>query len=291
MRLFSTMNILRCRTYLLAITFLVATNRLEKIQGEAVPQENDLPVRGLCAHRGAMDTHPENTLASFKAAIDHGAHMIEFDVHLTSDHKLVIIHDPTVERTTNGHGKVSEMTLEQIKKLDAGSWKGAEFAGEKIPTLSEALSIMPSNIWLNIHLKEAKGLGKMVAQEILKHKRAHQAFLACSQALAKEAKSVHPDIMVCNMDRQSSNWEYVNLTVDSGADFIQLKGDISEEYRALTKHLRAKGIRINYFGTDDQNEIRSLFQYGVEFPLVNNIAKSIEYCSSVGIQPWRPSYH
>ena len=89
-----------------------------------------LPKRGLCAHRGAMDTHPENTLSAFREAIRSGAHMIEFDVRLTADGVPVIIHDPSVDRTTDGEGEVGGLTCAEIKELDAGKWKGPEFEGE-----------------------------------------------------------------------------------------------------------------------------------------------------------------
>jgi len=86
----------------------------------SLPSEINLPERGLCAHRGAMETHPENTITAFREAIKAGVHMIEFDVQLSKDKKLAVIHDATVDRTTNGTGKVSELTLAEIRKLDAG---------------------------------------------------------------------------------------------------------------------------------------------------------------------------
>lgn len=253
-------------------------------------QVSNLPTRGLCAHRGAMDTHPENTLTAFRAAIDHGAHMIEFDVRLTKDNKLVLMHDETVDRTTDGQGNVEEMMFDEIRKLDAGIWMGSNFKGEQVPTLSEALAMMPTNIWLNVHVKATSGIGTAVATEILKQNRQHQAFIACSHDVALEAKSVSPEIMICNMDRQSSDWDYVNLTIEQGAEFIQLKGDISDEYQTLTKHLHEKGIRINYFGTDDQDEIIRLFENGVQFPLVNNIVESIKISTELGIAPLEAVY-
>ncbi len=249
-----------------------------------------LPSRGLCAHRGAMTTHPENTLVAFQAAIDHGAHMIEFDVHLTKDQQLVVIHDLTVDRTTDGSGTIVEMSLQELRALDAGSWMSAKFAGEKIPTLEETLAMMPVNIWLNVHLKSTKGIGSLVTKEILRQDRLHQAFLACGHKVAMEAKSVSPHIKICNMDRQSSNWDYVNLTIDHHARFIQLKGEITGEYLRLAKHLKQNGIRINYFGTDHPAEIELLFAYGVEFPLVNDIAESIKISSDLGIAPLVPVY-
>ena len=109
--------------FLLPLLFLSAQINSKKIE---------MPIKGLCAHRGANETHPENTLAAFKEAIRLGAHMIEFDVRMTKDKKLVIMHDKTVDRTTNGSGAVSDLTLNEIKKLDAGSWKDKKFAGEKV---------------------------------------------------------------------------------------------------------------------------------------------------------------
>src|SRR5690606_2702839 len=79
-----------------------------------------LPVQGICAHRGAMSSHPENTIPAFMEAIRLGAHMIEFDVQITRDKKLVIMHDETVDRTTDGNGKISNFTFDQLRELDAG---------------------------------------------------------------------------------------------------------------------------------------------------------------------------
>ncbi len=252
--------------------------------------EIELPERGLCAHRGAMATHPENTLLAFQAAIDQGAHMIEFDVHVTADKKLVIIHDDSVDRTTNGHGKVAEMTLAELKQLDAGNWMHTQYRGERIPTLSETLSMMPVNIWLNVHLKSTPGIGGLVAAEIAKHDRLHQSFLACNRAAAIEARNVEPTIKICNMERQSSNWDYVYATKEQSDDFIQLKGDITPIYKELTQYLKDNGIRINYFGTDDAEELSLLFEYGVAFPLVNNIEESISISTNLGIAPVTPIY-
>ncbi len=119
-----------------------------------------MPTRGICAHRGASDTHPENTIAAFREAIRLGAQMIEFDVALSKDGELVLMHDRTIDRTTNGSGRPEDWLLADLKKLDAGSWKNSRFEGERIPTLGEALDVMPGNIWLNVHLKGGVELDK-----------------------------------------------------------------------------------------------------------------------------------
>ena len=99
----------------------------------------------LIAHRGASGHAPENTLAAFRKAVSLGVGFIETDLQLTRDARFVAIHDDTVDRTTNGHGAVHDLTLEAIRKLDAGSWFGSEYAGERIPTLEEILEFSKKN--------------------------------------------------------------------------------------------------------------------------------------------------
>ncbi len=103
----------------------------------------------LMAHRGNRVACPENTLAAFRRALVDGADIIETDLHLTADGVFVCIHDATVDRTTNGHGPVAEMTLAQMKSLSA-SYGRAEFQGEQVPTLAElsALFCLRISRWL-----------------------------------------------------------------------------------------------------------------------------------------------
>lgn len=95
----------------------------------------------VLGHRGAMALRPENTLASFAHALDAGADALECDVHLSADGELVVLHDETLERTTNGAGPVAGMTLAQLRALDAGSRFDPAYAGERIPTLDEVLDL------------------------------------------------------------------------------------------------------------------------------------------------------
>lgn len=252
--------------------------------------ETKLPARGLCAHRGAMETHPENTIPAFQAAINAGAQMIEFDVFLTKDNKMVVIHDATVDRTTNVKGKVSDFTLEEIKKLDAGSWKSAEFAGIQIPTFHEVLDIMPYNIWLNIHVKGKGELPSMIAQLLARQGRLHQAFMACTELAAQQAKEAVPGILICNMDRQESAREYITETIRAKADFIQLKESDYPEFASDVKLLKANGVKVNYFGTDSPEMIKMLFENGVDFPLVNNILGHAGLARELHIQPVQPVF-
>ncbi len=95
----------------------------------------------IIAHRGLDETYPENTLTAFKAALEKGM-AIEIDVRGTKDDELIVLHDDTVDRTTDGEGRVAQMTLTEVKALDAGSWWGEEFAGERIPTLMETFDVV-----------------------------------------------------------------------------------------------------------------------------------------------------
>lgn len=110
----------------------------------------------VAAHRGWCEKYPENTMLAFKKAIEIGVDQIETDVRITADGELVCIHDDSVDRTTNGTGKVCEFTLAALRKLDAGIKKGEEFAGEIIPTFTEFMELVKDHptLTLDIELKE-----------------------------------------------------------------------------------------------------------------------------------------
>lgn len=278
-------------SYLLWLYGFLAFGFIPQQDSVILETDIEMPTRGLCAHRGAMGTHPENTLAAFQQAIDMGAHMIEFDVQLTKDNELVIMHDKTINRTTNGKGKVSDYTLAEIKALDAGSWKSAKFKGERIPTLAETLEMMPLNVWLNVHIKGDGLIGKLVAEEIVKQNRQHQAFLACGPESAKAAKRVSSDMLICNMgDQRSPNWLYANITVRDHLNFLQFLGEVDEEYEDIVDYLKDNDVQINYCCTDDVKVLTKLFNYGVQFPLVNDITTTMGLVLPLGIRPNTPVY-
>lgn len=255
------------------------------LMGQEKNGKIEMPERGLCAHRGAMDTHPENTIAAFGEAIRLGAHMIEFDVRITKDKKLVIMHDRTVDRTTNGTGSVTDLTLEKIKILDAGSWKSEEFAGEKVPTFKEALSVMPKNIWLNIHLKGDKKLGEATAKVLISEGRIHQGVIACGSDAARGVKKVNPNIMICNMERQGSRVEYVVETIEGEYPFIQLlKKRNDTDLLNDIKRLKSNQIKINYYFGDTAEEVKELFEMGVDFVLTNRLSEMLEVAESIGVK-------
>ena len=100
----------------------------------------------IIGHRGYAARTPENTLISIEAALTAGARAVEFDIHVASCGTAVVIHDETLDRTSDGNGPVSRQTVEQLQTLDAGTWFDAEFAGEKIPTLADALDCVSGRV-------------------------------------------------------------------------------------------------------------------------------------------------
>ncbi|HIJ73734.1 MAG TPA: hypothetical protein HPP83_06500 [Candidatus Hydrogenedentes bacterium] len=129
----------------------------------------------VVAHRGASAYAPENTMAAFRLALEMNADAFELDVRLTKDGELVVIHDPVLERTTDGAGPVAMHTLAALKCLDAGSWKGTDFAGERVPTLAEALAFAKDTIGVYIEIKDC-GSDDTLLAALIKRAAHHQAF-------------------------------------------------------------------------------------------------------------------
>lgn len=131
----------------------------------------------IIAHRGYSKVAPENTLSAFQAALSAGVDAVELDVRITKDNQLVIMHDDDVGRTTDGEGPVDELTLEQIRALDAGSWFGPQFKGERVPTLDEALALIKGQATVVVEIKSrsSKRTPELVAESLIRHGMTDQA--------------------------------------------------------------------------------------------------------------------
>lgn len=154
----------------------------------------------VMAHRGNRVACPENTLAAFRRALADGADILETDLHLTADGHFVCIHDATVDRTTDGHGNVADMTLVELKKLSA-SCGHSEFQAERIPTLAEVAEILPPEVALALELKtdrflEADVCHALVAELERTGVRGRTAMLSFSLPRLRTVRGVAPDIPV-----------------------------------------------------------------------------------------------
>ncbi len=227
-----------------------------------------LAERGLCAHRGDQKQGPENTITSFVAAARSGAQQIEFDVQKTKDGRLVIMHDLTVDRTTTGKGAVKDLTFAEIRALDAGIKTDPKYKGEKVPTLEETIDCLPRNILLNVHIKPGEGIAEAATRLIVAKGRVAQTMIACeNKADVDAARAVCPEIMIDFLTgaQGEARKKVIQNVVDWKCDFIQFTSYDEEDVAKL----KAAGVKINYFGTDDPEVIRKLLRDGIDFPLVD----------------------
>lgn len=145
----------------------------------------------LCGHRGHSLGAPENTLAALRANRALGGTTAEIDAVLTADGEIVVLHDLSVDRTTNGTGVVADMTLSQVQALDAGAWFGAEFAGERVPTIAQTLALAEEiDLGLEIEIKERRNLPRF----------------AMALAMLLENPVFKARVMVISFDHVSLHW-------------------------------------------------------------------------------------
>ncbi|OGV26123.1 MAG: glycerophosphoryl diester phosphodiesterase [Legionellales bacterium RIFCSPHIGHO2_12_FULL_37_14] len=130
----------------------------------------DFSTNKVIAHRGASAYAPENTLTAFDLALAYGAEWIEFDVMLSKDEEPFILHDPSLKRTTNGQGILSEVESSYVKTLDAGNWFSKQYKGEKVPHLKEVLKwLIFSDVKANIEIKPCRGFEEKTAVVVLSY--------------------------------------------------------------------------------------------------------------------------
>ena len=151
------------------------------------------------AHRGASAYAPENTMAAFEKAVELGADVLELDLHLTRDDELVVIHDDTLDRTTDGKGPVHDRDLEDIKRLDAGRWFGEGFAGQRIPTLDEVLDRYAGKLLLALEVKAGSAFFPGIEEKVVSALRRRSAigqtvFASFDHHALQRVKEIEPTL-------------------------------------------------------------------------------------------------
>lgn len=230
-----------------------------------------LPRKGICAHRGVSFSCPENTIASINKAVELGVQMIEFDVRSTKDKALVLMHDETVDRTTNGKGVLKNLTCAEIQKLDAGIWRSKEFQGERVPTFEEALTVIPDTILMNIHVKHEHETAIAVAKLLTERNQIKNVVMAVDNVDVDTVRAINSNIKICCMERGDSPEEYINNAVSVNADFIQLKDRSFSRINEIVAKLKQHNIVVNYYHAENYEKIKTLFDAGVDFVLINNV--------------------
>ncbi len=213
------------------------------------------------AHRGASAYEPENTLRAFRRAIELGADMIELDVHLSRDGYPVIMHDATVDRTTNGTGYVRDKTLAELKELDAGK-------GERIPTLQEAMELVRGKCGLYIELKEREAAGPVV--DAIHAEEFRDVIVASSDPYAvREVKRLDPEVPTSLLVGETEA-DFVGLASAVDADYIHLcwENKSPTPHKLLTPELLSSlhehGLGVITWHEERPSEIRELIKLGVD---------------------------
>jgi glycerophosphoryl diester phosphodiesterase len=219
----------------------------------------------IIAHRGASGNAPENTLAAFRKAVALGATFIETDLQLSRDARFVAIHDATVNRTTNGQGAVHDMTLADLRKLDAGSWFGSEFAGERIPTLEEILEFSKKNdvvFYLEIKPGAAWGGEHALIGALRESGEIPRAVvISFDAAIVVNLRKIEPTLMTGLLyDGQIEN--PLEKAVEIGARQLAVRGDLVTP--ALIAQAKKKDLQVVCWTVNHPAHMRMLAAAGVD---------------------------
>jgi glycerophosphoryl diester phosphodiesterase len=155
----------------------------------------------IFGHRGASAYAPMNTLPAFELAVVQNADGVELDVHLSKDKQLIVLHDFTVDHTTNAKGFARDMTLAELKALDAGSWKSDQYAGVQIPTLDEVFEAVGQKLYINVEIKseteETDGVEQAVADCLQRNNMQERVIVSSFNPLAlKRFREIMPDVPI-----------------------------------------------------------------------------------------------
>ena len=223
------------------------------------------------AHRGASAQYPENTLLAFRRAIEQGVDVLELDIHLTADDELVIMHDSTLERTTNGHGKIRNHSLQEIRQLDARQ-------GEKVPLLSEAIQLArESQIRLFVEVKGATEAEGMAIAEAAVRALEADSFLSqivltsFSPSALLRAKAIQPEISTMldpsPQDGTLTPRQVCSQALRAGANCL------SYDFRFLTPEIATEcqltGLSLWPWDPDEPDDMRQMIKLGVPGIITN----------------------
>ncbi len=234
---------------------------------------SDLSKQLIIAHRGANIEAPENTLRGFGIAIDLGADFVEFDIHFSKDRELVVIHDSSVDRTTNGTGKVIDLTVDELKHFDAGQ-------GEEIPTFQEVINLCKGKIGMQIEIKESGMAGATL--EII-NKNGIQDQVLISSFKHNELEEIHamsPETPTATLEPSGVGWatQWISTRIWPSvlSKNAQSKGAIATHPFALVvtdrmiQKATKRHIRVHPWTVDDPDRMKRLLKWGVHGLITND---------------------
>lgn len=221
----------------------------------------------LIAHRGLSATYPENTLPAFEQALRLDVDAIEFDVHMSRDGELVITHDDRIDRCSNGTGRVRDLTFEELRRLDFGNWKAPEFAGTRIPTLTEVLDLVEERrpgLYLCVELKEDDCVcARKVIRELERRNRlGNCSIISFQPGMLYFARGMNENVFPHGFIHESElglpeKEGYLKLVRRVGVSRGELSGAFSAKLHAL-------GIEVDSWAADNEEELRRMLDCDVD---------------------------
>jgi glycerophosphoryl diester phosphodiesterase len=242
------------------------------------------------AHRGASKEFPENTMPAFASAVQLGADFIETDIHITRDNKFAVIHDDSVERITNGTGKVTDYTMNELKRLDAGynftadGGKSYPFRGKGITlsSLDELLEAFPS-CKFNLDIKEKNPEQIKYFADIIEKYKAHDRIITASKYLSnlKAVRKIKPAIATSFsvLETLGILFLYKSGLIFLKSNFKGISLQIPEKYgnfnvvnKSFIKQVHEKDLQVHVWTVDDEDDMRRLIEFGVDGIMSNDPA-------------------
>ena len=218
------------------------------------------------AHRGASGSAPENTIAAFKKAIEIGVDAVELDLHGTADGEVVVIHDASLDRTTNQSGRVNQTTLETVQRADAGGWFASEFVGEPVPTLVEALECIAKKAIAVLEIKDP-----LIAEAVVAGIRETQTqeltvIISFHTPVLETVRSLEPRIptgwLVGNHGNPASPVQLCQQLGQLGSNLLNVNHQLITAEFAY--EVQRRGIALWCWTVDDIARMREMKAFGVQ---------------------------
>ena len=240
----------------------------------------------IIAHRGFSARAPENTIAALTLALEEGATAVEFDLRTSGDGNPVLMHDKTLSRTTNGIGKVEELSLGELTKLDAGSWFNSTFEGERVPSLAEALECL--KVQVKTIFAELKGESTTQnLRNVVSITRAaglldKTVFIAKDWSLLDERRRHAPEALVGPIveRREQTHEAFTRVTNDPRA-LIDFDARILLKDPDIARYAKRNGVEIAVWTVDNIGDADVLLEFGVRRITTNQVGRMLAWASTL----------
>ena len=240
----------------------------------------------IIAHRGFSARAPENTIAALTLALEEGATAVEFDLRTSGDGNPVLMHDKTLSRTTNGIGKVEELSLAELAQLDAGSWFNSAFEGERVPSLAEALECL--KVQVKTIFAELKGEGTTQnLRNVVSITRAaglldKTVFIAKDWSLLDELRQHAPEALVGPIvERREQTHEAFTRVTDDPRALLDFDARILLKDPDIARYAKRNGVEIAVWTVDNIGDADVLLEFGVRRITTNQVGRMLAWASTL----------